>query len=318
MKAELLYEEYRKTRADTVRNARIVHFPAESGTDTFNPSIPFDDRGAKKIAVRAAPRGVCRSEIRYYEITDKGYVPVTGPRLDLEDPFVTRIGGELVLGGVRLLFNPGEENSGNYIGWQTDFYRGESLRELRHFASGPINMKDIRLTELENGKIGVFTRPNGLKRCEGRMADIGFCEIDDLEKLNAETIDAAPLLKDFFDSKEWGGVNQAYDLGDGIIGAIGHIAYRDVTGLRHYYSAAFGYDRIKRRYGGLRIICDKSCFPSAAVKDAELADILFSAGCESIRGEWITLYTGISDTCTGTAEIKNPFPSIKKELSGKR
>ncbi len=97
MKAELLYEEYRKTRADTVRNARIVHFPAESGTDTFNPSIPFDDRGAKKIAVRAAPRGLCRSEIRYYEITDKGYVPVTGPRLDLEDPFVTRIGGELVL-----------------------------------------------------------------------------------------------------------------------------------------------------------------------------------------------------------------------------
>ena len=48
----------------------------------------------------------------------------------------------------------------NALHWRTRFYRGQH-QNLVPFAQGPDGMKDIRLVELPDGDIGVFTRPQG-------------------------------------------------------------------------------------------------------------------------------------------------------------
>lgn len=90
-------------------------------------------------------------------------------------------------------------------------------------------MKDIRLVELDDGEIGLFTRPQGLayRAKTGRIADVGFTVLPGLAYLSEQAIVEAPVLDGLFRADEWGGVNQAYMLKDGRIGVIGHIAYSD-------------------------------------------------------------------------------------------
>lgn len=318
MKAEMIYKEYKERCSRTVRDAELLHLPTLQGIDLFNPSIPFRSGDSTVMAFRGEARGTGGSRVFFCRQTPEGWELLKEmPHFALEDPFVVRIRGELVFGGVRLLFRPGEEESGDYIGWQTDFFRGQDIAQLRRFASGPVNMKDIRLVEVGDC-IGVFTRPNGAQCREGRTADIGFCMLNDLSELTPETIARAPLLEDFFEADEWGGVNQAYDLGEGIIGALGHIACRDSAGISHYYSMAFGYDICSGHFTSPQILCDRACFPEFPEKSAALRDILFTAGAERAEGEWLVLYTGISDTRVGRAVVKNPFTDIKKELKSLR
>ena len=80
------------------------------------------------------------------------------PTFTLQDPFVTRIHGELIFGGVEIYPHPTIPGA---LGWRTNFYRGANIRELKQFTSGPNGMKDIRLVEMADGQIGVFTRPQG-------------------------------------------------------------------------------------------------------------------------------------------------------------
>jgi hypothetical protein len=54
------------------------------------------------------------------------------------------------------------------------------------FAVGPQWMKDIRLVELADRRIGVFTRPKG--EYFGGQAEIGFTIIDNLDDLTPEVI----------------------------------------------------------------------------------------------------------------------------------
>ena len=39
------------------------------------------------------------------------------------------------------------------------FYRGTDLEDLVYFTTGPDYMKDIRLVDMKDGTIGVFSRP---------------------------------------------------------------------------------------------------------------------------------------------------------------
>jgi len=95
-------------------------------------------------------------------------------------------------------------------------------------------MKDIRLVELKNGKIGVFTRPQGRR---GRRGKIGFTTISSLENLTPRTLTKAQIIKGQFAKGEWGGVNQALILKNGKIGALGHIArYSKDKQNRFYYA----------------------------------------------------------------------------------
>lgn len=70
--------------------------------------------------------------------------------------------------------------------------------------------------------MGVFSRPRGEKILEkyGSKSIIGFTTITDLNELNAEVIDNAPVIKGLFQKDEWGGCNQCYLLSSGLVGVI--------------------------------------------------------------------------------------------------
>ena len=48
--------------------------------------------------------------------------------------------------------------------WRQAFYRGTDLMNLTRFTEGPWGMKDIRITQLKDGRIYVATRPQGTFR----------------------------------------------------------------------------------------------------------------------------------------------------------
>lgn len=71
------------------------------------------------------------------------------------------------------------DNPPKIVSWVTQFYRGYRIDSMHHFSSGPAMMKDIRLIELLDGRIGVLTRPQGEV---GGRGQIGFTIIDSLEE----------------------------------------------------------------------------------------------------------------------------------------
>ena len=92
------------------------------------------------------------------------------------------------------------------------FYRGTKVDDLCYFTTGPDYMKDIRLVELGDGRIGVFSRPRNeeILKKHGSESMIGFSIINSLDELTADIIENAPLIDSLFEDGEWGGCNQAY------------------------------------------------------------------------------------------------------------
>jgi hypothetical protein len=229
------------------------------------------------------------------------------PIFELQDPFVTYIDGEIVLGGVYVIWEGDKITS-----WRTDFYKGSSIYNLKYFASGPMHMKDIRLLELPNGKIAVFSRPQGKYMIEkyGCIAKIGITIVDSLNDVTPENIDDATLLEDHFIPDEWGGCNQLFNLSNGLIGAIGHISSKELidgTEMLHYYSMAFAIDPVTHKMTPTKVICCRDCFPKGESKKPRLSDVTFTSGIIRNTNGTATLYTGLNDCEVGKITIDDPL-----------
>jgi hypothetical protein len=229
------------------------------------------------------------------------------PIFNLQDPFITKIKDMIVLGGVEVM----QKSPLGRIHWRTVFYKGSSIYNLRKFAEGPWGMKDIRLVELNDGKIGVFTRPQGRK---GRRGKIGFRMIESLSELTKRKIQNADIFKDSFYRGEWGGVNEAHALEDGKIGVIAHIAnFQKEKGerIRHYYPIAFLFDPQKNKISKIKILARREDLKKKTGKKREdLKYIIFPGGL--IReGKRSKLYCGISDAESYKIILEDPFLEYK-------
>lgn len=290
-------------------DSEILNFGGVGDCDVYNPSVPFENDGETLLAGRVESRDSEASEAVFFAERDGVWMPREGlPRFKLQDPFVTRIGGELIFGGVRVAWD-----GGRIVGWATDFYRGQTVGDLQLFASGPPHMKDIRLVGLRDGRVGIFSRPDGdavrAHGCLGRAA-IGFAVVDSLEDVTPKAIAEAPLLRGHFLPDEWGGCNQLYALEGGLIGVVGHKAYMTlVEGVdyRHYHSMAFAIHPDTRAMTPCRIICTRGCFPEGPSKRPDLVDVVFTAGLIRNGDGTATLYTGLSDCQVGRAVVADPF-----------
>ena len=151
--------------------------------DVYNCSIPLEYEGETYILGRVEPRTnwadsvtslfVKKSDGRYHIVNEfNGY--------GLEDPFWAYINGEYIFGG-NIVF----KTRGVTSFYATMFYRSKNLFDWKHFAIGPGNMKDIRLVQLPEGKIGVFSRPRDKKMIEeyGSESLVGFTVIDSIDDL---------------------------------------------------------------------------------------------------------------------------------------
>ena len=213
---------------------------------------------------------------------------------------------DMIFGGVYV------EWEGTRAHWSTVFYRGHSIYDLKPFAHGPAQMKDVRLLQLADKRVAIFSRPQGevMQKRFGCTAKIGFTLVDSLEAVTAEAIEEAPLLFDHFLPDEWGGCNQLFELPNGLIGAIGHKSWGEHIGgehVLHYYSMAFALDPATRRMTPTKIIGSRDCFPPGQSKAPRLADVTFTSGIVRHPGGTATLYTGLNDCQVGRLEIPDPL-----------
>lgn len=118
----------------------------------------------------------------------------------LEDPFVSFVGSKIILGGTHVRYKQAEIDT--YYGY---FYHGTNINDLYYFTTGPDYMKDIRLVQLADGRIGVFSRPQNeeIFREFGSKSQIGFSIINHLGELRADTIENAPYIPGLFAASEY-------------------------------------------------------------------------------------------------------------------
>jgi hypothetical protein len=212
------FEQFKVSRDKVSRSTQQILFDAVGGQDVYNITAPFRSGDMVVIAGRVEPRHHEHSTIVFFEEDRGTWYPVPGaPVFDLQDPFFCYVRGELVFGGVRI-----HETESGRLGWKTAFFRGSNSFDLTEFFVGPNGMKDIRLCDLQDGRIGVFTRPQGAK---GGHGTIGYTEISYLEGLTLELLDAAPLIENMFHPSDWGGANETHLLPGGEIGVLAHAAY---------------------------------------------------------------------------------------------
>jgi len=301
---ELLALEYRQQQRPNYR-AEKLRFLGVEGRDVYNVAAPFMDEGRLVMPARVEPRQSELSEVVFFSDSGDGvWRPLGDVRTfrGLQDPFHTKIGSELVFGGVEVWTNPFH----NYaIEYRTVFYRGRHLQDLKLFAVGPQWMKDIRLVELADGRVGVFTRPNG--KFYGGQAQIGWTVLSSLDELSPESILKAELLPDRFSPGEWGGVNEAHLLGPNTVGVIGHIAHRTADGMLHYKAMTFTLRLQEEVVTPVRVIAERSDFLPGDAKRPELQDVVFSGGLTRYRDGMAHLYAGVSDAEAQRILIPDPF-----------
>jgi hypothetical protein len=296
--AELLraYEASRK-----IFRAEKLKFMGVTGKDVYNIAAPIMDQGEWFIPARVEPRDTEYSQVMFFRQRGSAWVLAADvPPLNLQDPFWTRIGGEIVLGGVEVFPHPTRPDA---LGWRTKFFRGRTLTELEHFATGPDGMKDIRLAELPDGSIAVFTRPQGEV---GGRGTIGYTQIANLEDLTTQAVEQASRLEQFI-PEEWGGANEVHVLSDGTLGVLGHIARFDEAGNRQYYAMAFTFDPKSGQAGPMQIIATRQDFPPGESKRPDLNDVVFAGGLVRQPDGTAWLYAGLSDAEAGRVLIPDPF-----------
>lgn len=306
-------------RTGKIHDRAVLTFHGVDGYDVYNCSIPFRWGGQVYLFGRVERRDEwARSWVRLFRNSgpdDWTLVP-DSMIYPLEDPYVSRVGDTLVLGGTHVRMKAGQIDT--FYGY---FYKGTDLHDLRYFTTGPEGMKDIRLVELADGRIGVFSRPRNddIRRRFGSESQVGFAVVDRLEALTADVIGNAPYIPGLFADGEWGGCNQAYRLDSGRIGVIGHKSYTetgaDGVRLSVYLNIAFVFDPRAHEALDVKIIGTRPCYPAGPAKRPGLADCAFTSGLVMRPDGTADLYSGIGDTQEGRLTIEDPFAGYGRIVS---
>ncbi|TKD72356.1 MTP-1 family protein [Pseudalkalibacillus hwajinpoensis] len=301
-----LLDDYQESMK--LKGAEKLIFTGIGDRDVYNITVPFENEGEWIIAGRVEARDTEHSEVVFFVEKNNVWTPKEDLRTyQLQDPFLCFIHGQLVFGGVEIFPHPENDNA---LSWRTVFYKGDNLSKMERFTTGPDGMKDIRLIELTNGTIGVFTRPQGEKGGRGK---IGFTAIDNLDELQSETIANASLIQEHFVEDEWGGANEVHLLANGEIGILGHIARFDQEGSRHYYPITCHYDPTLNRITNMEIIATRDDFPEGPAKRPDLQDVLFSGGLIRKENGQAVLYVGVSDAEAHRVTLTDPFAKYEKD-----
>lgn len=302
-------EEFEKTKI--VYESKKLTFNGVGNMDVYNCSIPFIKDEKWYIYGRVEKRDEwANSTVRLFEKSgiDQWTLVPNSMIYQLEDPYITFISDELILGGTHVQKQQGLVKS--YFGY---FYKGTTLDHMTYFTTGPDYMKDIRLIKMNGTNIGVFSRPRGehIREKYGCESLIGFTMINDINDLNAEVISSAKIIPDLFDNNQWGGCNQAYLLENGLIGIIGHKCYKAANEegqeILTYMNFSFVYDPDKNSVMDEKIIGTRNCYPDGPAKMPNLPDCAFTSGIVMRDDGKVDLYSGISDCEQGRIVIDYPF-----------
>jgi len=297
-----LLNAYRNKSKNILENKRLT-FSCIEGEDVYNPAYPIMLEGRLVLPARVERRDSEASRTVLFEEEKGGDVwkPIQGftPK-KLQDPFWIQLDTKLLLGGVHVEFSP----SGLVQSWKTVFLTYHDLKTLTPFFTGPKGMKDLRICALADGKIALFTRPQG--REKGGRGQIGFTVLDCLSDLTLQAVENAPLLELFIE-EEWGGVNHAQTLGDGMLAVLGHIACFSSDKHKHYYPTAFVLDPMTGTFvKEPTIILERRDLLPGPSKRPNLEDVIFPGGCVH-NDATSTLYLGVGDAEVQKVVLENVF-----------
>jgi hypothetical protein len=209
------------------------------------------------------------------------------------------------------------DEAGNINGWNDVLYRyKDSIMELgtdnetvEPWFVGVPKWKDLRFMQLENG-ILVTPRPQGGEF--GGLGRVGKFMTKNLDTLSRDLeIFAAEqnpdsIIRGLFSEGHWGAVNQLLGRfkGTQLVKAVGHDAYRDSTGLRHYVATCFLINLDTSEIASNVVtIATADDYPSIDPKPGHgLGKIIFPAGIVDY-GSGPELFTGVADRITGHAPI---------------
>ncbi|WP_017813803.1 DUF1861 family protein [Paenibacillus shenyangensis] len=309
--------ELLESYTSTGRNPQKLQFTDVGDRDVYNITAPFWNEGEWYLAGRVEQRDSEDSEVIFFTCIEDVWTPCLHlPRYQLQDPFITKIDEEWIMGGVELYFEPSDTEK-KIRGWKTILYRGTTLHQLKHAGSGPWNMKDIRFIQMYNGEVGLFSRPFSV---DGRVAVIGFSTVESFDILCEMIIINAKVFTDQFVKEEWGGANEVHLLGNGLLGVLGHISYIDEQGNRHYHSMTFALNPFTREKTKIKIIAVRSDFLPGPSKRPDLTDVIFSGGLIRQGNQRAMLYVGVGDAEAHCMDIEDPFTeyeTINVQISDK-
>lgn len=292
----------------TISDAAIQTFHGVDGYDVYNCSQPFEYEGHVYVFGRVERRHEwMRSWAKLFVATGKDDWTLVPDAMiyTMEDPYISLIHDDIVLGGTHVKVDQGQLDT-----YYTDLFRGPKLNDLYYFTSGPDYMKDIRLVELADGRIGVFSRPRDedVLAKYGSESMVGFTIIDSLDDLSAQVIQDAEYLPGLFENGEWGGCNQAFLLEDGQIGVLGHVSYLDAaTKVSVYMNMSFVLDPLTRQYSDYHLIATRQSYPQGPAKTPNLVDCAFTSGMVMRSDGMVDLYSGLNDVQVGRTAIAYPF-----------
>lgn len=330
--SELLVEFNDRNRQEGLPKGELIKFNIESDDLTvYNPELVVID-GQTCIWARVEERGIEKhSVVRLFkEGKNSEWEVVVGAPVfkGLQDPFYCGIiDGYHIFGGVQVYDVARTPD----LGYRNVFYRyRNSFTELVNqneeicgpFAVGPEKMKDIQLIQIEKGRIGVFTRPQGPYGRFGGRGRIGYFEIESLDTLESALADynrqkdPETLIQGLFIDEEWGGTNELFNLPDGRIGVLGHIAgfgektYIAANGEKEakkdYYPITFIFDPEDKFVSDVQIIATAEQFPPVEVKKDDLGSVFYPCGLVGLGNGYAWLYGGIGDRKAVRILIKDP------------
>lgn len=293
---ESLLKEFNQKKQPS--HANTLKFIGVNGYDIYNPSAPFFYKNKDLFIARVEKRDNEESKAVYFEKHGQVYVKRSNLKaLDIQDPCITIIDGEYVVGGTYVYHEEGKTF------WYTKFYKGKDLNDLKPVLDAPQGMKDVRMIQLNDGRIAVFTRPQGVK---GGRGEIGFGIANHFSDISTAFIDDIGLLEQFIES-EWGGANHLTILDEYTIGVLGHIANFSEENIRHYYAMTFKIDIRTGIPSPMKIIAKRDNFNPGPSKRPDLVDVLFSGALVKKNKNVYQLYVGVSDAEIQTIDVEDPF-----------
>ncbi|MCK5459848.1 DUF1861 family protein [Candidatus Parcubacteria bacterium] len=320
--SELLKEFKQMGEKEKMPLGEKLEFRGVGNKDVYNPTAPFEVDGITYILGRVESRNRETDTQSMFFIKDGDvWIPAENtPIYKMQDPFFTKIGDEIIVGGVKTSPAPTPKNI-DALTWKTIFYKGKNLNDLEKFAEGPEGMKGIRIKKLRNDKIAVFTRPwdIGTRKEDGVGGKIGYIEIDSLDELNnKKIINKAKIIEVLFTEEEWGGANELYLLDNNKIGVLGHKACfkdekekkkKDEKKEKCYYGITFVFDPESEQVLGEKIISTAECFGKGEAKREGLRDVFYPGGLK-VKNNEVMLYGGIRDAEAGRKKVGNSLEEL--------
>lgn len=276
----------------------------------YNPSAPFrlnDEEGSPTYQFfRVEPLGKEDSYAAPYKLENGIYQPVHQlERLKLEDPSVVRIQGKNILIGVEVWPDPTAENRYG-TNYRNVFYEIiGNFDEYKLIGSGPPRMKGIKLIDLGSDGIGVMSRPHIDKMNRGVLA---FHIVSSLDDLTPEKLAMGNIIHNQVPAGNWVGVNAMYELPNGDIGVLGHVAYEDKLLGKQYAAMVFRYNWRTHLATPLKVIATVDEFPESEAKTPFHTGVMYPCDLKfDYYAPYATLTASVYDARYGGTRIFNPW-----------